>query len=138
MQIGAVAKKTGLSIDAIRFYERTGLIEGRRRSTGGFRLYEEAAVETLRFIRRLQHLGFTLTEIRDLLVLRARPLQPCAPVRHHLRQKLTRIRGKLSELRKLEAELRAALRKCSSEMRRSSRCPILRSSNGAGRRGASK
>lgn len=138
MQIGAVAKKVGLSVDAIRFYERMGLIQSPPRSAGGFRLYEEAAVETLRFIRRVQHLGFALAEVRNLLALRARPLQPCAPVRHRLRQKITRIRAKLHELRKLEAELGAALRKCNSEARKSSGCPILRSSNGTRVRGALK
>lgn len=138
MQIGAIAKKTGLSVDAIRFYERVGLIQSPPRSAGGFRLYEPPAVETLRFIRRVQHLGFTLTEVRDLLALRARPLQPCAPVRHRLVRKITSIRGKLNELRKLEAELRAALRKCNSETPKSSGCPILRSSNGTRPRGSSK
>lgn len=125
IQIGVVAKKTGLSIDAIRFYERAGLISVPPRTAGGFRLYEESALDTLLFIRRVQHLGFTLAEIRDLLALRARPLQSCAPVRRRLQQKMAHIQNKLSQLQKLEAELSAALRKCNSQMQKSSRCPIL-------------
>ena len=64
MQIGIVAKRIGLSVDAIRFYERNGLLPRAQRTEGGFRRYGENDVETVAFVRRVQGLGFNLSEIR--------------------------------------------------------------------------
>ena len=130
MQIGIVAKKIGLSVDAIRFYERNALLPRPPRTEGGFRRYGESDVERLGFIRRVQNLGFTLSEVRDLLELRQSRLQPCAPVRRRLEQKLADMRKKLADLQKLDHELRLALRSCNREMRkRSARCPLLKETN---------
>ena len=127
MQIGVVAKRIGVSVDAIRFYERNALLSRPPRTQGGFRWYAENDVETLAFIRRVQGLGFKLSEIRGLLSLRGNRLQPCAPVRRRLQEKLVDVRQKLSDLQKLERELRLALRGCEREMRkRNAHCPILR------------
>src|SRR5437879_5041717 len=105
MQIGIVAKKIGVSVDAIRFYERSDLLPQPARTGGGFRQYGERDVETLGFIRRVQSLGFKLSEIRALLNLRGSRLQPCAPVRRRLQEKLMDVKRKLADLRKLEHEL---------------------------------
>ena len=127
MQIGVVAKKVGLSVDAIRFYERNSLLPRASRTEGGFRRYGDSDVDTLSFIRRVQALGFTLGEVRELLGLRHSRMQPCAPVRRRLEQKLTSVRLKLADLEKLEHELRLALHSCKKEMRkRSAHCPLLR------------
>jgi DNA-binding transcriptional MerR regulator len=127
MQIGIVAKKIGLSVDAIRFYERNGLLARPPRTEGGFRRYGENDVETLAFVRRVQGLGFKLSEIRGLLRLRGNRLQPCAPVQRRLQDKLADVQRKLSDLHKLERELRLALRSCNKELRkRGAHCPILR------------
>ena len=126
MQIGIVAKKIGLSVDAIRFYERNALLPRAPRTQGGFRRYAESDVETLAF-RRVQGLGFKLNEIRGLLNLRGSRLQPCAPVRRRLEEKLSDVQRKLADLHKLERELRLALRRCNRELRkRPAHCPILR------------
>ena len=130
MQIGIVAKKIGLSVDAIRFYERNALLPRAARTEGGFRQYRESDLETLAFIRRVQGLGFKLSEIRGLLRLRGDRLQPCAPVKRRLQEKLADVRRKLSDLHKLEHELRSALRSCDRELRkREAHCPILREKN---------
>ncbi len=130
MQIGTIAKKIGLSVDAIRFYERNYLLPRPPRTQGGFRKYGESDVETLGFIRRVQGLGFTLNEVRELLELRRSRLQPCAPVRRRLEQKVGDVRRKLADLQKLERELCAALRRCNKEMRRrSAHCPLLTETN---------
>jgi DNA-binding transcriptional MerR regulator len=127
MQIGMVAKKIGLSVDAIRFYERHALLPRAARTEGGFRQYGETDIETLAFIRRVQGLGFKLSEIRGLLNLRANRLQPCAPVRRRLEERLVDVRRKLANLQKLEHDLRLALRSCNKELRnQSAHCPILR------------
>ena len=127
MHIGRVAKKVGLTPDAIRFYERNALLPRPPRTEGGFRQYGEGDVETLAFIRRVQSLGFKLSEIRSLLNLRASRSQPCLPVRCRLQLKLSDIRRKLAGLQKLEQELRLALRGCDRELRtQNAHCPILR------------
>jgi DNA-binding transcriptional MerR regulator len=134
MQIGIVAKKVGLSVDAIRFYERNSLLPRPARTRGGFRQYDESDLETLAFIRRTQDLGFTLQEIRSLLELRRDRLHPCAPVRHRLEEKLADVKKKLGDLRKLEHELRTALHRCDRELRkRSGHCPVLED-EGSGKR----
>ncbi len=130
MQIGTIAKRIGLSVDAIRFYERNALLPRPLRTPGGFRQYGENDVETLAFIRRVQGLGFKLSEIRGLLNLRRTRLQPCAPVRRRLGKKLVDVQRKLADLHKLEHELRLALRNCNKELRkRSAHCPILRATD---------
>jgi MerR family copper efflux transcriptional regulator len=127
MQIGVVAKKVGLSVDAIRFYERNALLPPAPRTGGGFRRYGGSEVDTLVFIRRVQGLGFTLAEVRELLELRHSRTQPCAPVRRRLEQKVASVHLKLADLQKLEHELRLALHRCKKEMRKRSRpCPLLR------------
>jgi DNA-binding transcriptional MerR regulator len=126
MQIGIVAKKVGLSVDAIRFYERNALLPRPARTQGGFRRYGERDIETLAFIRRVQGLGFKLSEIRGLLSLRGSRIEPCAPVRRRLQTKLADVRQKLEHLKKLESELRLALRSCDKELRKQdAHCPIL-------------
>lgn len=126
MQIGTVAKRCGLTADAIRFYERSGLFPPAPRTPGGFRRYGDEDVETLLFIRCVQGLGFTLEEIRELLGMRRTKLRACAIVRRRLEQKVASVRAKLASLERLEGELRLALRSCDRELaRRSARCPLL-------------
>jgi MerR family mercuric resistance operon transcriptional regulator len=128
MHIGRVAKKIGLTPDAIRFYERNALLPRPPRTAGGFRQYADTDVETLGFIRQVQGLGFTLKEVRDLLELRHQRLQPCAPVRKRLQQKLSDVRTKLADLEKLKQELQSALNACNRGLRKKSTpCPLLSS-----------
>jgi MerR family transcriptional regulator, mercuric resistance operon regulatory protein len=129
MQIGLVAKKVGLSVDAIRFYQRNALLPRPAPTQGGFRRYGEGDVETLAFIRRVQGLGFKLSEIRGLLNLRGSRMQLCAPVRRRLQAKLVDVRHKLENLKKLKRELQSALRSCDKELRKqNAHCPILQDS----------
>lgn len=131
MQIGVVAKKVGLTVDAVRFYESNALLPRPPRSEGGFRQYGESDVETLAFVRRVKRLGFTLSEIRGFLKLRGNRLQPCAPARRQLQRKLVDVRQKLADLQRLEHELRLALRSCDRELRkRNAHCPVLAEANG--------
>ena len=116
--------------DSIRFYERKSLLPRPPRSMGGFREYGETDIETLAFIRRIQALGFKLTEVRNLLDLRQTRRRPCAPVQRRLEVKLADVREKISHLRRLERELQVALRRCDNELRkRSPHCPILANGN---------
>ena len=130
IQIGKLAKETGLSIDTIRFYQKQGLLRESRRSEGGFRLFSPIDLETLIFIRKAQQLGFSLGEIRELLIVRDRKTQACSHVRDLLGQKLTAVEKKIQELRELERELQSALRKCNRGLRKETVsheecCPVL-------------
>jgi MerR family copper efflux transcriptional regulator len=67
--IGTLAKRAGVSIDTVRYYEKSGLLDPEARLPSGYRRYSDAQVSRLRFIRRAQDLGFTLKDIRELLGL---------------------------------------------------------------------
>jgi len=135
MQIGEIARRTRLTVDAIRFYEKRKLLPKADRSAGRFRLYNEASVERLHFIQQMQGLGFSLSEVGELIRLRERKVEACESVRELLTAKLANVRAKVRELRKLESELEADLCKCSRELnhRRSHAacpCPVLEETTG--------
>jgi MerR family copper efflux transcriptional regulator len=134
MQIGRVARETGLTVDAIRFYERQGLLPRAPRSAGGFRQHTGAAVESLRFVRQMQSLGFSLGEIRELQSLRGDRAHACERVRARLGAKLAAVKTKLTELRTLEGELRQAQGRCQRALRKKNlgahRCPVLNEATG--------
>src|SRR5579872_6787271 len=109
MQIGRVAQKTGLSIDAIRFYEKSGLLPRPARTQGGYRLYQEREVADLAFIQQAQQLGFSLHEIRELLSIQRHPQESCAQVKDLIAQKLAVVRAKIDELQTIEASLSGTL-----------------------------
>lgn len=130
MRIGQMSKQTGVSIDAIRFYERSRLLAAPTRSEGGFRLYASDDLAALQFIRSLQTLGFSLNEIREFVSLRTNDLRACSAVRKMLDHKLKHIHAKRIALAELEDELKAALTKCNSQLKRpkgkkNGRCPVL-------------
>lgn len=135
MQIGEVAKRTSLSVDAIRFYEKRTLLPKPIRSVGRFRLYGDGIVERLHFIQQIQGLGFSLREVGELIHLRERKVDACESVKELLNARLTDVRAKLRELRHLESELEADLRKCNRELKHRRRhaacaCPVLEEATG--------
>lgn len=135
MQIGEVAERSALTVDAIRFYERRKLLPMASRSAGRFRLYTEDAIQRLRFIRQMQGLGFSLREVGELIQLRERKVNACESVRKLLKAKLADVRAKLQELRHLESELEADWRKCNRELNHRRRhaacaCPVLEEAAG--------
>ncbi len=130
MQIGEVAKRSSLTVDAIRFYEKRKLLPKAVRSAGRFRLYGEDAIERLRFLHQMQGLGFSLREVGELIQLRERKVDACKSVQALLRAKLTDVRSKLHELAHLESEIELDLRKCNRELNHRRRhaacaCPVL-------------
>jgi DNA-binding transcriptional MerR regulator len=131
VKIGAVARETGLSIDTIRFYQKSGLIPGLARSGGGYRIFGPEQLTELHFIGKAQQLGFSLREIKELLLLRGDAAHSCLPVRERLEQKLGEVRHKIDALQKLEHDLKLALRKCKRMLRdgpkstHRSECPLL-------------
>ncbi len=140
-KIGQVAQQTGLSIDTIRFYEKQGLLRRSPRTEGGFRLFGRSEIETLKFVRKAQELGFSLSEIRELLILRAEHIPACSHVKELLDQKLAAVGQKIGELQNLERGLKSALQKCKRELTKAASghdecCPVLEEINEAARKGA--
>jgi DNA-binding transcriptional MerR regulator len=102
IQIGRVSEQTGLSVDAIRFYEKQRLLERPPRTEGGFRLFNMDDIHRIQFIRRAQQLGFSLPEIRELLILQRDEGETCSHIRDLLQTKITAIHNKIEELGALE------------------------------------
>jgi MerR family transcriptional regulator, copper efflux regulator len=130
MQIGQASKQSGITVDTIRFYERAGLLAAPSRSPGGFRRFSADDLSCLQFIRNLQVLGFSLHEIRELVALRTNDLRACSEVQKRLHIKLRDVHTKRLALARLEEELKAALAKCNSQLKRpgkkeNARCPVL-------------
>lgn len=129
MQIGQVSQKTGLSIDAIRFYEKSGLLPRPARTLGGYRLYQDQEVADLEFIQKAQQLGFSLNEIRELFSIQRHPQEACSHVQEMIAQKLAVVLSKIEELQTLEAGLTGALKKCRKALRQPAQheesCPVL-------------
>ena len=135
VQIGKAAKQAGVSVDAIRFYQKLGLTKSERRSTGGYRLFDEEQIRDLKFLRHAQELGFSLTEVKELLALRQKE-HACPEVQAMLQDKLADVREKIKSLARLQEELRGALRNCNRELRlkpetkHENCCPLLKKLDG--------
>lgn len=130
LQIGKVSAQTGLSVDAIRFYEKQGLLERAQRTGGGFRLFTAHDIHRIEFIQNAQKLGFSLPEIRELLLIQGDDSEKCCHVLDLLEAKLLVVRRKLSQLRGLEQQLTKSLRKCQRQLRagnasHNGSCPVL-------------
>jgi len=105
MKIGDVAKQTGMTVEAVRFYERQGLLPRPPRTEAGYRIYADTDLRRLQFIRQAKRLGFSLQEIVRILRLRERGPCPCHEVietlEHHLRDtedQLQRLQGFRDEI----------------------------------------
>ena len=129
VQIGKVASETGVSIDTIRFYERRGLLAKPARTQGRYRLYRDEDIQHLRFIRRAQELGFSLQEIRELVLIQSEQVEPCTHVRDLIKQKLVAVSAKIEKLRTLQRELKSAHASCTNSLVRceghDELCPVL-------------
>lgn len=122
IQIGKVAAQTGLTVDAIRFYEKQRLLERPPRSEGGFRLFSAQDIQRIQFIRRAQQLGFSLPEIRELMALQRDGAKACSHVRHLLRAKVACVHEKIRELEILGAQLTRSLRECERNLKSAGNC----------------
>ena len=123
MSIGAAARRSGVNIETIRFYERSGLVAAPPRTAGGHRVYGRAAVERLGFVRRARELGFTLEQIRGLLALADEREAPCDRVAALARDHLAAVRGRIADLARMEAVLDDMVARCAGGTVPD--CPIL-------------
>ncbi len=112
MLIGSLSKRTGCNIETIRYYERIGLMPRPARTEGGYRLYSGDDLKRLAFIRRSRELGFTLDQVRNLLLLVDGKDYTCDQVKEMTLAHVGDVRRKIADLRKLERILKDMVSQC--------------------------
>jgi MerR family transcriptional regulator, copper efflux regulator len=115
MTVGTLAKQAGVKIDTIRYYERRGLLPKPPRTNSGYRTFTHASVERLSFIRQAQALGFTLTEVKQLLALRLSPGMTCTDVRKRAQARMADIEEKINSLHAMKRALQQLVSACTAD-----------------------
>jgi MerR family copper efflux transcriptional regulator len=105
MTIGQVAKLAGVGVETIRFYEREGLLNKPKRKESGYRMFENEAVNRIRFIKNVKELGFSLKEIRELLFLRVDSRATAAEVKKRVDSKIEQIDRRINDLKRVRNAL---------------------------------
>lgn len=123
---GKLAKRSGVNIETLRYYEKRNLIDPPRRSEAGYRLYTPADILRIRFIKNAQKLGFTLKEIRELLKLRIKINTSCDSVLKKAEHKRAEIMVKIKDLKSMKRALDQLIHKCEESIPTED-CPILES-----------
>jgi len=129
LTIGQVAKRSGIGIETVRFYERKGLVEEPPRTDSGYRQYPEDVVARIQFIRRAKELGFKLKEISELLSLRVDPDTTCSDVRKQTELKIADVKEKIRVLQGIKTALKKLAASCVGTGP-TSECPILEALDG--------
>jgi len=109
LRVGEVSRRSGVGIETLRFYERSGLLDRPARTESGYRLYGEEVLERLDFIKRAQTLGFTLDEIGRVIAEKRAGQTPCAKVREIVRRRLQELDERIAQMRSYRREVAAAL-----------------------------
>ena len=112
LSIGKLSEATGVKVPTIRYYEDIGMLPPASRSAGNQRVYENASVSRLAFIRHARDLGFPLEAIRELLGLSDNPDQSCTEVDRITARQLAEVKARITRLKALEAELERMLTQC--------------------------
>lgn len=121
--IGTLARRAGVGVDTVRYYEKSGLLSPSARLASGYRRYSDAEVARLRFIRRAQALGFSLKQIAELLALSSR--RDVASVKRSAMAKLADVESRIAELERVRSGLTRLIKSCPGHGRAAD-CPILR------------
>jgi MerR family transcriptional regulator, copper efflux regulator len=109
LKVGEVSRRSGVGIETLRFYERSGLLDRPARTGSGYRLYGEEVLERLNFIKHAQALGFTLDEIGRVIAEKRAGQTPCAKVREIVRHRLQELDERMAQMRRYRREVAAAL-----------------------------
>lgn len=123
LTIATLAKASGVHLETVRYYERIGLMPEPARTASNYRSYGPEHVARLSFIRRAREIGFSIGEIKELLILAEPGRASCAEVQKLTATHLDEVRAKIADLLKLERILASALERCSGET--SPACPVL-------------
>ncbi|TRX57960.1 Cd(II)/Pb(II)-responsive transcriptional regulator [Thalassomonas sp. M1454] len=115
MKIGQLANVSGCSIQAIRYYEKEGLLKSPNRSEGNFRLYDDKALKELEFVKHCRSLDIPLSDIKTLLDLKDRPEESCSSINNLIVNQLDLVNKRIKELKTLKSELQLMKKACSSD-----------------------
>jgi len=126
LTIGQLARRAGVAVDTVRYYERNQLLFPAGRMVSGYRRYGDSELKRLRFIRRAKALGFTLADIRELLSLSAQRSVP--KIKRAAEARLADVERRLVELEHIRAALRSMVAACPGHGRADD-CPILNALN---------
>ena len=124
VSIGELAKETGVKVVTIRYYEQIGILPAPARTDGNYRTYGREHADRLRFIRRGRDLGFPLGQIRDLLLLSSEDAESCIDICMIAERHLKAVEAKVTDLKRLAAELRRIRLSCSGD-RSMAECRII-------------
>jgi MerR family transcriptional regulator, copper efflux regulator len=124
--IGEIARQANVHVETLRYYERRGLIPKPHRTVSNYRVYSSDNLRRLKFIKQAQALGFSLSEIKKLLALRATPRARCADVRRYATHKIEDIDARIHSLARMRKALQNLLDECSGKGP-ATECPILES-----------
>jgi Cd(II)/Pb(II)-responsive transcriptional regulator len=105
MRIGELARRAGCDVETIRFYERERLLAKPDREPNGYRLYGDAHLKQLRFIRHCRTLDIGLSDVRTLLEISSAPRLGCGEINHLIDRQIARVHDRIESLRTLEAQL---------------------------------
>ncbi len=123
--IGKLAALTDVSNDTLRYYEHEGLIEPAGKSLAGYRLYDDQSARRIRFIKHAQQCGFTLAQIRELLLLRSRDAACCGDVRKRAIEKKLQIESKIKAMKAMSRALDQLIAECANETNPVKDCTII-------------
>ncbi len=124
LTIGQLARRAGVNVETLRYYERRDLLPDPPRTSSGYRQYTPDAVRRIGFIKRAQQLGFTLHEIGELLALRVDPDANCDAVEERAEHAIERIDAKVAELARMRSALGELVTACHARCPTDD-CPIL-------------
>jgi len=110
LKIGEVAKASGIGIETLRFYEKSGLLDRPSRTESGYRIYDSEVLARLDFIKRAQVLGFSLDEVKRIIAHKRAGQSPCAEVREIVRRRLSELDERMREMKRYRKELAFALK----------------------------
>jgi len=125
LTIGKLAKAAGVSTETIRYYERSGFLPTPDRLSSGYRVYGGDSVQRIKFIKEGQALGFTLTEIGELIHLTTDDAADCGQVNEKAKHKLLEIDRKIEVLQKMQAGLKVLVERCPADKQPLSECSII-------------
>lgn len=123
--IGQIAKKSEISIETIRYYEKEGLLEKPQRKESGYRQYNDDVIERLSFIQQAKSLGFTLKQIKELFSLEVKQGTTSKDIKDIAQLKLGDIEEKIKMLKKMQKILKELVTQCDGKGP-VEQCPILK------------
>lgn len=123
-RVGEIAKKCGVNKETLRYYERVGLIPEPTRTNTGYRIYSEETVNRLKFIKRMQDLGFSLAEIDKLLGVVDKDDARCMDMYDFVIKKIEEVQKKIRDFKKIEQMLVNLKERCPDD-KSLHECPII-------------